>query len=528
MPLENNRFRSRLVPTLWLIAVPGLAALVMFAKWHLSSTSFWYDESMQFWMSLGLDGFGPPLLPPGSLRAALRNNALANLDPGGFTLILRYWLRLSTSEMWQRVLPFLFFALGIAGLGWIGWTQRKSALFAAFSCVVPTLFPLILNYATEVRAYSMEFAGIVIGCVLLDRLTTRPNTQIALLSGVTFGFFLTSRYSFALFTCAACVTLVGLGWIRRDSLPRRHIRQYFYLLYFFVPIFASGVLVFVLALWPEYKARISYNGGELIGYIVRMTTAGKAADEIARTLAFNLLHPAGLPVTIAAALGIVALLPERVRARLALNGFATAICRLGLAAFAILCLATLTITALLWHWHPWDITTKWSLWLQALSAVAIVRLAAALLANAGGLRAGGHEQNRVVAATLIVAVSALDLRLALYRRSDWPTFVPALAYLEQQALPDGSVAIEEHSYPSIRYFYEYGSFASSRHFPNAFRLPYWGAPQPLVVAQTHYLLTGLSLSSANAVFAPARIIRDPSLPDLLYRVEPAIANPAHD
>jgi hypothetical protein len=193
----------------------------------------------------------------------------------------------------------------------------------------------------------------------------------------------------------------------------------------------------------------------------------------------------------------------------------------------MLCLATLTVTALLWHWHPWDITTKWSLWLQGLSAVAVIRLAAALLANVGTVRAGGPEQGRIVAA-LILAILALDLRLGLYRRPDWPTFVPALAYLERQTLPAGSVAVDVYSYPTIRYFYEYGSFASSQHFPGAFRMPYWGAPTPLIVKQTRYLLTGFSLADANRRYAPARIIYDPSLPNRLFKVEPALAGPLHD
>ena len=189
-PVSPSRSASHHWISLMASALPGLAAVWAFGAWHLSSTSFWYDELMQFWVSLGVDAFGPPHTPSGELRDAIHNNAVANLDPGGFTFILRYWLRLGTSGTWQRLLPFLFFAAGISGMGWIGWSQRKSVPFTLLCSAVPALFPAILDYATEVRAYSMEFAGIVIGCALVDRLAERPSKRTALIAGTIFGFFL--------------------------------------------------------------------------------------------------------------------------------------------------------------------------------------------------------------------------------------------------------------------------------------------------------------------------------------------------
>ncbi len=507
------------------LALLGLASLSVFAARHLPSTGFWYDESMQFWMSLGLDGFGPPRSPPGGFWATIHNNAVANLDPGGFTLILRYWLRLGTGEMWQRVLPFLFFATGLAGLGWIGWTQRNSVLFAMACCVVPALFPLILDYATEVRAYSMEFAGVVLGCALVDRMTARPTTRKALLAGATICFFLTSRYGFAVFAIAACLSATICAFRDRGAGGQDSRRHLFA---FFAPVGFAGTLIAVFALWPQYQARMSYQGGVLIGYLAGMTTASKSASEIARMLAVNLLHPAGLPVTAAAALGAVALLPRHLRTRLGLDRLARGIDRSGLAPFGLLCLMTLVVTALIWRWNPWAIMTKWSLWLQALSAVALVRLVAGLLANIARVGTGPRAENRTLAALLLVAILALDLRLALYERPDWPTFVPALAYLEQLAPPPGSVAMDVHSYPTIRYFYEYGAFKSSPLYPDRFRMPYWNGPMPLIGQQTRFLLTGLTLAAANRVFAPAKITRDAGLPKRLFRVDPAAVDQPHD
>jgi uncharacterized membrane protein len=497
-------------------ALPGLAAVWAFGVWHLSSTSFWYDESMQFWMSLGVDAFGPPHTPPGELWDAIRNNAVANLDPGGFTFILRYWLRLGTGGTWQRLLPFLFFAAGIAGMGWIGWSQRKSVPFTLLCSAVPALFPLILDYATEVRAYSMEFAGIVIGCALLDRLAERPSTRTALIAGTIFGFFLTARYSFALFAIAACLTL-AYDCLHRGMAARR--ANCWYLLAFLGPIVCSGVVIFALALWPQYEARITYNGGELIQYLAAAAAAGKSAGEIATLVTVNLLHPAGLPLTVAAFVGLVALIPRTLSAGIIFDKLVMRVSASGLASFGLLCLAAIVLTALVWRWHPWDITRKWSLWLQALSAVAVVRLAAGMLGYVGQTNAAGWEENRKTAVLMLAAMLALDLRLALYRRPLRPTFGPALAYLEQLSPPVDSVAADIWTYPTIRYFYEHGSFASSRLYPTSFRLPYWNGPKPLVAEQTRYLITGLTLDAAKQMFAPATIIHDPGLPELLFRVD---------
>ncbi|MDR3466555.1 MAG: hypothetical protein P4M07_11475 [Xanthobacteraceae bacterium] len=511
----------------WIVALalPGFASLAMFAARHLPSTGFWYDESMQFWMSLGLDGVGPPRSPPGGFWAAIHHNAVANLDPGGFTLILRYWLRLGTGEMWQRILPFLFFATGLAGVGWIGWAQRRRRLFAAACCAVPALFPLVLDYATEVRAYSMEFAGVVLGCALLERFEARPAARTAVLAGTTIGFFLTSRYGFAIFAIAACLSVVVSAVRDRGAgsqVGRRHLFA------FFVPVGLAGAAVAIFALWPQYQARMSYEGGVLIGYLAGVTTASKSIGEIAGMLAVNLLHPAGLPVTAAATLGAVTLLPQRLQTRLGLDPLARAIDHAGLAPFGLLCLIALAVTALLWRWHPWAITTKWSLWLQALSAVALVRLAAGLLANIEAVRSGAAVRDRAIAALTLIGVLALDLRLAFYQRPDWPTFVPALAYLERLAPPPDSVAMDVHSYPTIRYFYEYGAFTSSPLYPDRFRMPYWNGPRPLIGPQTRFLLTGLTLSAANRVFAPATITRDVSLPERLFRVDPPAIDQPHD
>jgi hypothetical protein len=99
-----------------------------------------------------------------------------------------------------------FFLVGLGAMGRLGWLWRRSLLFALFSAAVPLAYPLILYHATELRAYSMEFAGVAIGCLLLQGLPRASNRRLVA-TGTVFGLFMGSRYSYAIFVAAACLML---------------------------------------------------------------------------------------------------------------------------------------------------------------------------------------------------------------------------------------------------------------------------------------------------------------------------------
>jgi hypothetical protein len=518
MPIMGNITKQRLWPWLTIAMLCALeaTALGVFAYWHLSRAALWYDESMQFWMSLGLDGFGAPQTPPGGFIGVIRNNAIANLDPGGFTIIMWLWLKIATGVIWQRTLPFIFFLFGVACFGWLGWTRRRSMLFAVFSSLIPACDPLILDYATEVRAYSMEFAGIALGCVLLDKLTFHRQTLLALFTGIVFALFLGSRYSFGLFAAAAFFALAVITFAD-TSIDRRQGAMR--LAAFAAPIAIAAAVIAVVAFLPQYKTRMSPDQGAYLQYFAASTAAGKSWDYLFAMLARNLLGPYGIALTLAALLGAAWL--TRCRRLLGIGEIS-----LDDAMFGLLSLATIVISALVWRWHPWDMTQKWSLWLHALSAVAIVRLISSVLAWAAPPSASAFETDARLAAVVGVGVLALDLRLATYRRAG-NNLVPVLAFLERAAPAPGSIAVEIHWYPTLRYFYEYGAFAGSPLYPSAFRLPNWTGPKPLVYPQTCYLVTPRTLEQARAFFKGYNITRDPDLPDQLFRVEPIAAAATH-
>jgi hypothetical protein len=174
------------------------------------------------------------------------------------------------------------------------------------------------------------------------------------------------------------------------------------------------------------------------------------------------------------------------------------------------------------------VTTKWSLWLHALSAVALVRLAASLLNFASPLSDRPREPDRRVAGLLLAGILALDLRMAVYQRPNEPNVAPAIAYLDRVAQTAGSIAVDPHWYPTVRYFYEYGYLSGSAAYPKWFRFPDHNGPSPQVGPDTRYLLTGMTVEDARKYFAPAIIVRDPDLPDQLFRVESVRAGATHE
>jgi hypothetical protein len=520
-PIMGNSTKRRLWPwlTIALLCAFEAGALGIFACWHLSRTALWYDESMQFWMSLGLDGFGAPQTPPGGFIGVIRNNAIANLDPGGFTIIMWLWLKIATGVIWQRTLPFIFFLFGVACFGWLGWTRRRSIPFAVFSSLIPACDPLILDYATEVRAYSMEFAGVALGCVLLDKLSFHRETLSALFTGIVFALFLGSRYSFGLFAAAAFFALAVITFADRSIDGRQGAMR---LAAFAAPIAIAAAVIFVVAFLPQYKIRMSSDGGAYLQYFAASTAAGKSWNELFTMLARNLLGPYGIAVTLSALVGAAWLTLWQARFGLGKLSHADTL-------FSLLSLAAIVVSALVWRWHPWDMTQKWSLWLRALSAVAIVRLVSSVLSWAAPPNASGFEADARLATVIGVGILALDLRLATYRRTG-NNLAPVLAFLQRAAPTPGSVAVETHWYPTLRYFYEYGAFAGSPRYPSAFRLPNWTGPKPLVSRETRYLVTPQTLEQARAFFEGYDITRDPDLPDQLFRVEPiaAAATPSDD
>ena len=195
-----------------------LAGFVLLAVHNLDYPGMWWDEATQFWVSQGISRYSPPFSQASGVRDVVRMNCLENLDPGGFSILLHVWTGFGRGLVWLRALPLVFFVVGAVALGLLGWRLTRSALFALGACAVSPLYPAALYFALEIRAYSMEMAGVAVGALALAHFRERPTRARAALLGVTCAAFLTSRYSFIF----AALALGGtLAWVCARDARRR-------------------------------------------------------------------------------------------------------------------------------------------------------------------------------------------------------------------------------------------------------------------------------------------------------------------
>lgn len=116
---------------------------------------------------------------------------------------------------------------------------------------------------------------------------------------------------------------------------------------------------------------------------------------------------------------------------------------------------------------------------------------------------------------MALVVLGLSVRTAGQRRVHGNDLTAVLTYLEHVPLGAGSVAVGDHPYPILRYLCEYG-----RHlpYPDAFRLPYWNGPRPVIGPRTRYLIAFEDTEDRARFYGGADIRSDPSWPAHLYAV----------
>lgn len=383
----------------------GIAALVLialpatvFALRELAAPNLWFDESGQYWLAQGLHHFSPPNAGSGGWSKIVEYSRVFNSDPGGFTLLLRGWTALfGPSPLAIRTLPFVFFLLAPVVIFLAARRAGVNSFVAVLAASVPLGFPMLLHYATEIRAYSMETCAVAflffVPCWLQDEQKPR---RLALLGGIA-ALLLTSRYSSYLFGAAACAAALFPLRPAWTSLRR--------FLCFSLPCLASvaaGYWIF---------ARLQAGGVHRApAYVEDFLLQGKTTAQVLARLHENFLSREALPITVYLVLAPVFTWfgPRTLAGLREIVGRTTLFCVLTI---------ILTATGSLMGKLPWAFYTRWSIGYQALSAcclaMGVIVTGRCLLlrtttwpwktlafVSAGGFSAiWGVEMNRAVHAT---------------------------------------------------------------------------------------------------------------------------------
>lgn len=235
---------------------------------NLNTPYLHFDEAGQFFIAKGLNHDSNPLEKEKGLTYVIENNAFFNLDPGGFSILLHFWSKISNSHIWLRFLPFLFFIGIVLSFIYLSYLWLKNLNIALLMGFIPILIPLVLNMGFEIRAYSMESLGTILGVVALDKLKNKISYKHLFLWSCIFSFFITSRYSEIVVVFVVSLYVLYLILISNLSVKQKIIAAITYSL----PILGTLICIYFFSLFFQnkniepirYLPYISSNKGILI------------------------------------------------------------------------------------------------------------------------------------------------------------------------------------------------------------------------------------------------------------------------
>jgi hypothetical protein len=173
-----------------------------------SETYFWYDEAVQFYDAIGINYDSPNVIH--NIDNVHLKNSRYNMDPGGYTLILHYWTKISMNPFFIRLLNFVFLVVLISIV--VRMTNRcfKENLITLSLLLFLIVFnnAMLIDRAIEVRGYMIEILVVSASVYFLFRgkyflKQDKFNLKfIGLLLLFCFGMW--SRYS--------AIVSIGFGW----------------------------------------------------------------------------------------------------------------------------------------------------------------------------------------------------------------------------------------------------------------------------------------------------------------------------
>ena len=175
---------------------------------YLPNPYLWYDEAGQFFISQGLNHYSAPFSPEGGLYDVIVNSRGYNMDPGGFSVILYFWQKISTSYLWLRLLPALFFFGFAFTLYKVSIYETKNKILSIVIATLPFILPIFTNRITELRAYSMEMMGVMLSVWLIMRFKDNLNIKRLLVLSVVQVLFMSSRYGYIMVASGVSIYLV--------------------------------------------------------------------------------------------------------------------------------------------------------------------------------------------------------------------------------------------------------------------------------------------------------------------------------
>lgn len=227
---------------------------------NLFNSELWYDEAGQVFIAHGLNHWSDPLSSDGTLFDVFTNNHDYNQDPGGFSVLLFLWCKISSYHVWLRFMSFIFFIGSIVFTCLITKQVLNDKILAYISGIM--IFALISGpIAYEIRPYSMELCGVTYGIWMVLKLSQRSSYKEVLLLSMILCIFITSRYSMliigGLLSFLVICDFIFQHYKKQYSLKETILR---------VIIYSTPLIVMVLTVWM-FQMRIQNSKIIPLSYI---------------------------------------------------------------------------------------------------------------------------------------------------------------------------------------------------------------------------------------------------------------------
>jgi hypothetical protein len=217
---------------------------ILFVSKNLDTAFLWYDEAGQFFIAKGLNHDSDPLAKTQGITEVVYNNSRYNLDPGGFSIILHFWSSISNSHIWLRLLPFLFFIGTIFAYIYLSNKWLKNINMAILMGFIPILIPMVLKMGFEIRAYSMETLGTLLGIIAIEKFKNQLNNKHLIIWASILAVFITSRYSEIIIVFCVSLYIVYLIFTSKKTM----MQKFTSLVVYSAPLLLSLLYIYLVPL----------------------------------------------------------------------------------------------------------------------------------------------------------------------------------------------------------------------------------------------------------------------------------------
>ena len=433
-----------------IVAIFLVILLLCILARNLNSPNFWFDESGQFWLALGQNHYSAANTATQSIKEVWTNSKSFNLDPGGFTLLLRGLIYSfeNTSPLILRSLPFFFSIVLCFGLLYWGVLLKVSLIYTSLVIFLLFLNSNFLYYSLELRAYSMELCGAVLLFLATERISKKNNTSNQILWLACLVLFGSSRYSYVIYETAAFASIITVSYLLKKSIDKQ-----------IVLILGFSLLIFNLFL---YFGMLQYQSVSASPppYVQDLLIYGKDLNQILVIFKNNFLDPFAIPKTIFLFLYLAYLFRK--------GSFESINPKITLLFFYILFATLIAIFLSIIGKLPWSVNSKWSLSELSLSALALIGCFAILkdLAFIIFIRSRFlFLSHAILPAAILFLQIYLILGILKYDRTDkeYEPIYSSLEFIYKRSSAGEMIVLDRWMWPSYRYIIEKSGLKFSPH-----------------------------------------------------------------